>query len=482
MEISYNKLIKRCAMSVAVTRVFVSHSTQNAKFVDPFVERLRDHYIDTWYAPRHMPGGYFAENIRQGLNECDWFLLVLSPDALASDWVRKEIELAMVDQRFYNRVIPVLAAPCDWKNLHQHLARYQLFDFVTQPKEAEARLLRHLGVEPHTFPPMVVGDVKMPVYVFVGGDGKTRFRPGDIVCDGPGPPTDDSRLFVPPDDVAAFAADYLPKREAECRAQEKVFVNNRQVRLVSASWGSSNSAGGLDNRPLRLTLGWTWYFHTAVTNMKTDERLDDGHTIRQKYAAPIDNLADCRLSNPIATNLSIITSDGFIFYGQRSSKVQTMPGGFQPAVSGDGQPEDLDTNGVYDPFRTACREANEEATGDVFPPIPKDVTFFGLGRWMKTRFPFLFGEIRTKLTAKQLESQAPTNLWEGIRLKMPFTVEAVTQWVADRYRDQYQGRAKAAVSSPIFSLLQSLRYEYPTRWLHVIERLDLPDIPPPQST
>jgi hypothetical protein len=442
-------------MSQAVTRVFVSHSTQNAKFVDPLVERLRDHYIATWYAPRHMPGGYFAENIRQGVNECDWFLIVLSPDALTSDWVRKEVELAMCDPRFYNRVIPLLAAPCDWKNLHPHLGRYQLFDFVAHPKEAQARLLRHLGVEPHTFPPLVVGDVKMP---------------------------DDWRLFVPSDDVVAFASGYLAKRESECHAQEKVFVNNRQVRLVSASWGSQNPAGGLDNRPLRLTLGWTWYFHTAVTNMKTDERLDDGRTIGQKYAAPIDNLADCRLSNPIAANLSIITTDGFIFYGQRSSKVQTMPGGFQPAVSGDGQPEDLDTNGVYDPFHTACREASEEALGNIFPPTPEDVTFFGLGRWMKTRFPFLFGEIRTKLTAKQLESQAPTSHWEGVRMKMPFTVEAVTDWVADRYRDQYFGRAKAAISSPIFSLLQSLRYEYPTRWLEVIDRLDLPDIPPPQNS
>ena len=55
----------------------------------------------------------------------------------------------------------------------------------------------------------------MPVHVFVGGDGKTRFRPGDIVCDGPGASGSMTRtLFVPPDDVVAFASDYLPKREA----------------------------------------------------------------------------------------------------------------------------------------------------------------------------------------------------------------------------------------------------------------------------
>ena len=32
---------------------------------DRLVERLRDQSLTTWYAPRHRPGGYFAENIRR---------------------------------------------------------------------------------------------------------------------------------------------------------------------------------------------------------------------------------------------------------------------------------------------------------------------------------------------------------------------------------------------------------------------------------
>jgi hypothetical protein len=470
-------------MAVAQTRVFISHSTRNAAFADRLVERLRDHYITTWYAPRHMPGGYFAENIRQALSECDWFLVILSRDALESDWVKQETDQAMDDRRYYNRVIPVLAEPCEWKRLHEHIGRYQLFDYVLHPQEAEARLLRHLGVEPHTFPPVMVGDVKMPVYLFVGGEGHTRFRPGDILCDGPGLPADDQRMFTPEDDVREFAAGYLPRREIECRERGIVFVNNRQVRLIGASWGASSASGGLENRPLRLRLGWTWYYHTAVTNVQTDERLPEGRTIGQKYAAPIDNLHDCKLSNPMATNLSVITADNFVFLGQRSHKVHTLAGGYQPAVSGDGQPEDLDANGVYDPFRTALREAAEECLGLLTPaPTADDVTFFGLGRWMKTRFPFLFGEIRLKeATAKEVMSYEPTQK-EGDRIALPFTVEAVTQWCADRYRDQYFGRARAAVSAPIFSLLQSLRYAYPERWPEVIRRLDLPEIPtPPQA-
>jgi hypothetical protein len=466
-------------MPAAVSQVFVSHSTKDAKFVDPLVERLRDHYITSWYAPRNMPGGYFQSNIEQALAECDWFLIVFTPDSLVSDWVKREVDIAMKDPRFRNKVIPILAAPCDWKSIHQHMHRYQLFDYVKHPKEAELRLLRHLGVEPHIFPPVLVGDVKMPVYIFVGGDGETRFRRGDIECNGPGAigniPGPIS-TYDPPAVIKNFAKEYLPRRTIECRREEKVFVNNKQVRLCGASWGAANSLGGLDNRPLRLELGWTEYFHTAVTNMKTDERLPDGRTIGQAYAAPIDNLYACQLSNPIATNMSVVTSDNQIFYGQRSRKVQTLPGGYQPAISGDGQPEDIDRNGVYDPFHTAIREGAEECFGAIHQELITDITFFGLGRWMKTRFPFLFGEIRVGITAKQLLSMKPSQDWEGVRLHMPFTVEAVTSWVSEKYQDIYYGRSSWPIASPIFSLLQSLRYAYPQAWLEVVQKLDIPDI------
>jgi hypothetical protein len=45
---------------------------------------------------------------------------------------------------------------------------------------------------------------------------------------------------------------------------------------------------------------------------------------------------------------------------------------------------------------------------------------------------------------------------------MPFTIDAVTQWIVQRYRDQISQRGlSAAVGTTFFSLLQSLLYEYP---------------------
>ena len=62
---------------------------------------------------------------------------------------------------------------------------------------------------------------------------------------------------------------------------------------------------------------------------------------------------------------------------------------------------DCDADGRYNPSRTAQREAFEEAIGPLLPDLSW-ITFFGLARTFKARFPFLFGELRLPITASQL--------------------------------------------------------------------------------
>ena len=160
------------------------------------------------------------------------------------------------------------------------------------------------------------------------------------------------------------------------------------------------------------------------------------------------------------TNLSIVTADRMIFVSQRSLRVAWNPGGYGPAVSGTGSPLlDCDADGRYNPFRTAQREAFEEATGPLLPDLSW-ITFFGLARTFKARFPFLFGELRLPITASQLLSQVPSQSWESRGLiGMLFTIDAVTQWIVQRYRDQIGQRGlSAAVGTTFFSLLQSLQF------------------------
>jgi hypothetical protein len=456
-------------------RLFVSHASGDRTFVDSLVELFRTHYLDVWYSPRHIPAGFWEGSIRRGLAECDWLVVVLSPAALQSEWVRREVELALADPRYYDReadrcrIVPVLIQACNWQDAFPGLKPCQLFDFTGDPDEARDRILSTWGVRRHVVPPYRVGNVTAPVHVFVGGDGHTRYGPGDVHG---GIPDGHYRL---PDDVRELGygpGGLIAAREAETRTNDQVFENLPQVRLGGAR-------PGLRNKPLTLRLGWTEYFNTFLTNMNVDARLPDGMTIGQKYAGPIDDLSGSQLSNPVATNLSVVTTDGFIYVAQRGRANQWNTGELQPAVSGDGQPEDLRDDGTYDPFHTARREAEEEALG--FMPPVEAVTFFGLAVTFKARFPFLFGEIRVPLDSGQLESRSPSRAWEG-RLRgmgIPFTVEGVCDWVLRGYRDQRNRRLRLAAGTTLFSVLQSLHYEYPNRWPEVIDRLMEPRQPPP---
>lgn len=47
------------------------------------------------------------------LQRCDWFMVLLSPDAAASMWVKRETALALDDKRFENRIIPLNYRTCD---------------------------------------------------------------------------------------------------------------------------------------------------------------------------------------------------------------------------------------------------------------------------------------------------------------------------------------------------------------------------------
>ena len=71
------------------------------------------------------------------------------------------------------------------------------------------------------------------------------------------------------------------------------------------------------------------------------------------------------------------------------------------------KPED----GQYSPFQQARREAYEEATAPYLPEH-NEITFFGLARTLHYLYPFLFGELRVRLTSRELESQLPGDNWE----------------------------------------------------------------------
>lgn len=89
-------------------KVFISHSRRNRSFVTHLDDVLVAHGIDTFRDARRIrDGAAWLEEIGEALHACDWFLLVLSPQAVASRWVRRELAHAVSDERYDGRIVPV---------------------------------------------------------------------------------------------------------------------------------------------------------------------------------------------------------------------------------------------------------------------------------------------------------------------------------------------------------------------------------------
>ena len=85
--------------------VFISYSSKNVELAEKIKKLLNDNQIKTWMAPADIPlGKKYAQVINRAIKDCDSFLLVLSKDAQASNWVSKEVERAITNQKL---VMPV---------------------------------------------------------------------------------------------------------------------------------------------------------------------------------------------------------------------------------------------------------------------------------------------------------------------------------------------------------------------------------------
>lgn len=90
------------------------------------LERLHTHLavlrregrIDTWYDREILAGGNFNQEINDQLETSELFLLLVSPDFLASNYCyEREMTVALERHRMgVAQVIPIIIEPCDWES------------------------------------------------------------------------------------------------------------------------------------------------------------------------------------------------------------------------------------------------------------------------------------------------------------------------------------------------------------------------------
>ncbi|MDE0712558.1 MAG: toll/interleukin-1 receptor domain-containing protein [Rhodospirillales bacterium] len=101
-------------------KVFISYSHKDEAALDRLHTHLavlrRDRRIDEWFDREILAGGAIDAEIAERLEASRLFLLLVSPDFLASDYcVEREMDRALERHRSgHARVVPIILEPCDW--------------------------------------------------------------------------------------------------------------------------------------------------------------------------------------------------------------------------------------------------------------------------------------------------------------------------------------------------------------------------------
>ncbi|MDE0679213.1 MAG: toll/interleukin-1 receptor domain-containing protein [Gammaproteobacteria bacterium] len=127
--------------------VFLSHSSVDRAFVIKLADALRIHGIPVWYSETDIRGAQqWHDEIGAALRRCDWLVLVLSPDAVASKWVKRELLFSLGQDRFNERIAPIIHRACDHDELSWTLSQMQMIDFENDFDEGCRNLLRVWGI------------------------------------------------------------------------------------------------------------------------------------------------------------------------------------------------------------------------------------------------------------------------------------------------------------------------------------------------
>lgn len=90
------------------TRAFLSYSRRDTPFVLRLMDALEQRGIDVWLDQSDIPkSAVWRDEIAAGIESCDAFIVVVSPDSVASSPCKAELDHAVMVQK---RILPVVCA------------------------------------------------------------------------------------------------------------------------------------------------------------------------------------------------------------------------------------------------------------------------------------------------------------------------------------------------------------------------------------
>jgi hypothetical protein len=112
-------------------KMFICYSHHDKAFAKKLAGELESQGMQVWWDFDNLKGGQdWQKEIEVGIKQCDFFLVTLTPDAVASEWVGNEITYANQAQK---TIIPLHLKKCE---IPIGLIKKQYIDFEKQTQKS----------------------------------------------------------------------------------------------------------------------------------------------------------------------------------------------------------------------------------------------------------------------------------------------------------------------------------------------------------
>ena len=93
-------------------KIYLSHAGADAKWAQELARCLDKEGFKVWTPLNELtPGENWARALENALESSDAMVVLLSPDAIKSQWTRFEIDYALSSPKYQNRLVSVLLKP-----------------------------------------------------------------------------------------------------------------------------------------------------------------------------------------------------------------------------------------------------------------------------------------------------------------------------------------------------------------------------------
>lgn len=127
--------------------IFLSHTSIDKPFVEKLAVDLKAIGVAVWYDKWEIKvGDSLTRKIEQGIQECEYLAIVLSPEAIQSEWVKNELGAAWAKQMQTKAVVvlPILYRNCE---IPPFLKDRRYADFSSDYNSGFAEIAHVLGIE-----------------------------------------------------------------------------------------------------------------------------------------------------------------------------------------------------------------------------------------------------------------------------------------------------------------------------------------------